>query len=271
MSWLLPLTVPLVPLEGEAGPTFGTTSFESRPLFPGAGMDWLNNHLVQAVIGAALVIAFWLWVSHKQKVVPSKRQFIGEYLYNIIRNGIGRDVLGPEFRSNLPWLIALFSFIVVNNLFGETFVFMFPTFSKIGYPYALAILSFLLYNFVGIRKWGFRKYFTKSVLPKGVPVFLWWLIIPLEFISNFIVRPITLALRLFANLFAGHLVVLVFIVGGGWLLTQLHNPLYVGAGAVAFVFGYAIFALELFVGVLQAYIFTILTAQYVASSLEDAH
>jgi F-type H+-transporting ATPase subunit a len=254
----------------------GVASFCSRPLWDGAP-GWANNQILQAAIGAAVVIAFWLWVAHAQKVVPSKRQFLGEWLYNVIRNGIARDMLGHDYRRFLPYLVALFSFILVNNLFGEFFLFMFPTFSKVGFPWILAILTFVLYNAAGIAKSGFGAYMKKSVLPAGVPKLLWVLIIPLEFLSNFIVRPITLALRLFANMFAGHLVVLVFVVGGTLLLTStepsgiMPSWLLNGAGGASLIFSFAIFGLEIFVGVLQAYIFTVLTAQYVASALAEEH
>lgn len=248
----------------------GVSSFCARPLFPGMLPDWVNNQLFQAVVAAAVVIGFWLWVSHAQKVVPGRRQFIGEYLYNVLRNTIARDILGHDYRRFLPYLVALFSFILVSNLFGEFFLFMFPTFSKIGFPYGLALLSWLLYNGAGIRKSGLVGYLKKSTLPAGVPPALWVLIIPLEFLSNFIVRPITLALRLFANLFAGHLVVLVFVVGGT-LLLQSGALAYMAAGGVSLIFSFAIFALEIFVGVLQAYIFTVLTAQYVSSALAEEH
>ncbi|PKQ22021.1 MAG: ATP synthase F0 subunit A [Actinobacteria bacterium HGW-Actinobacteria-5] len=274
----------LIPLEwaaecaeqGEEGASAGfppgVSSFCSRPLFPEMGENWawLNNHLVQAVVGAALVIGFWLWMAHRQKVVPGKRQFLGEALYNVLRNGIARDIVGHDYQRFVPYLVALFSFILVNNLFGEFFLFMFPTFSKIGYAWALAILSWLLYNGVGIAKWGFFGYLKRTTLPAGVPKALWVLIIPLEFLSNLVVRPITLALRLFANLFAGHLVVLVFVLGGTLLLESGQLGL-VAAGGASLIFSFAIFGLEIFVGVLQAYIFTVLTAQYVSSAIAEEH
>ena len=234
MPGLVGLLIPLewaVCLEehSETGFPPGVQSFCSRALLPGVLPDWVNNQLAQAIIGAVLVIGFWLWVSHKQTVVPGRRQFLGEYLYNVLRNTIARDILGHDYHRFLPYLVALFSFILVNNLFGEFFLFMFPTFSKIGYPYGLALLSFILYNAAGIAKSGFFGYLKKSTLPAGVPKALWVLIIPLEFLSNFIVRPITLSLRLFANLFAGHLVVLVFVLGGS-LLLESGVGLYVAAG-----------------------------------------
>ena len=121
-----------------------------------------------------------------------------------------------------------------------------------------------------MKKWGVATYFRKMTLPEGVPVFLAPLIIPLEFLSNFVVRPFTLALRLFANLFAGHLVIMVFVVGGTLLLTS-GQAFYAVAGSVSILFSFAIFALELLVGSIQAYIFTVLTAQYVSSAIAEDH
>nr|WP_300151965.1 F0F1 ATP synthase subunit A [Propionicimonas sp.] len=264
----------LVPLEGDAGHGWppGVDSFASRPLFPAIDPDgaWLNNHIAQAVIGAILVIAFWLWMARDQKIVPGKKQFVGEQLYNLLRNTIARDILGHDYRTFLPYLVALFSFIFVNNLFGSFFLFMFPTFSKIGFPYGLALVTFLMYNVAGISKYGFGNYMKRMTLPEGVPVFLWPVIIPLEFISNFVARPFTLALRLFANMFAGHLVIMVFVVGGGLLLAS-GQAFYVAAGSMSIVFSFAIFALELLVAALQAYIFTVLSAQYISSAIAEEH
>lgn len=269
--WLVGLIVPMDGGEGGAsGWPPSAESFNSRPLFPGAGIDWVNNHLVQAIVGAALVIAFWLWMANKQKIVPGKKQFLGEQFYDLLRNGIARDILGHDYRKFLPYLIALFSFILVNNLFGQFFLFMFPTFSKIGYAWGLSLCTFVLYNVAGIRKHGLLRYLKQMTLPAGVPWPLWFLIIPLEFVSNFITRPVSLALRLFANLFAGHLVVMVFVLGGSLLLAT-GNALYGIAGGVSLLFAFPIFALELFVGTLQAYIFTVLTAQYVLSAVADEH
>ncbi|HSN11754.1 MAG TPA: F0F1 ATP synthase subunit A, partial [Propionibacteriaceae bacterium] len=232
---------------------------------------WVTNHILQAVIGAALVIGFWLWVSHNMKVVPGKKQFVGEYLYDMLRNTVARDILGHDYKTFLPYIVALFSFVVVNNLFGQFFLFMFPTFSKIGFAWGLALLTWLLYNGVGIKKWGLLGYLKRMTVPSGVPVALLPLIIPLEILSNFIVRPITLGLRLFANLFAGHLVVLVFVLGGTYLMFVSEPIINKVAGGAAIILAFAIFALELLVAVLQAYIFTVLTAQYVSSAIAEEH
>ena len=266
----------LLPLEGESWPP-GEHSFDSRPLFPGILPDWVNNHVAQAAIGAILVIVFWLWMSRRLTVVPSRKQYVGEIFYDLVRNSIARDILGHDFRRYLPFLLAMFSFILVNNLFGQFFLFMFPTFSKIGFAWGLALVAWVVYNGAGIKKHGLFGYLKHATLPAGVPKFLWPLIIPLEFLSNIIVRPLTLGLRLFANLFAGHLVIVVFVVGGTLLLTATENlggfpiPLLNVAGVVSILFSFAIFALELLVGSIQAYIFTVLTAQYVSSAIAEDH
>ncbi|MEL4357883.1 MULTISPECIES: F0F1 ATP synthase subunit A [unclassified Luteococcus] len=266
---LVPLN--LFPLEGgEHGGGYKSPSVEDFWFDGNFGIGWLTKPAMQAIIAALLVIGYWLWASRRLKTKPTKGQFFHEYLYEFIRNGVARDILGHDYRKFLPYLLALFSFILVNNWMGEFFFTMLPTFSNIGYAYALAIVSWVVYMGAGFAKHGVGGYLKHSLVPPGAPGYLLPLLIPLEFLSNFIVRPITLALRLFANMFAGHLVVLVFVVGGAYLLT--HGPvIHRVAGGVSLAFSFAILFLELFVGALQAYIFTVLTAQYVSSSIADEH
>lgn len=261
---LLPLD--LMPLEGG----YQSPSPEDF-IFPGNwGMGWLTKPALQAILAALVVIAYWLWASRGLKVKPSKRQAFNEFVYDFVRNGIARDTLGRDYRKFLPYLLALFSFILINNWFGEMFFTMFPTFSNIGYAYGLALVTWVVYIGAGVWKHGLG-YFKNTLIPPGVPAFILPLIIPLEFLSNFITRPLTLAMRLFANMFAGHLVVMLFVVGGAFLLKFDGNLFYNVSGAVSLVFSFAILALEIFVGALQAYVFTVLTAQYISSSLADEH
>ncbi|MGA4507310.1 F0F1 ATP synthase subunit A [Propionibacteriaceae bacterium G1746] len=257
---------PFVPLEGSGWPP-GVHSFDYPGLF---GTTWLNKPMLQAFIAALLIIVFWVATTRNLKIMPSKGQFLVEYIYDFVRNGIARDLLGHDYRKFLPFLLMLFSWTLVNNWFGELFLFMLPTMSKIGYAYALALLAWIVYVGAGFWKHG-AKYIKMQLIPDGVPVYLYPIIIPLEFLSNFIVRPFTLALRLFANMFAGHLVVMVFVIGGEVLLTTQDNLFYNVAGGASLIFSFAILFLELFIGALQAYIFTVLTAQYISSSIADAH
>lgn len=243
--------------------------FNLPPLIP--GVPWFDKYMLQAILGTIVVIVFWLVMARKRDLVPSKSQYLGEYAYFFVRNSIARDNVGHEYRRFLPWLIALFSFILVNNLWGVFPLTLMPTTAHAGWTYGLAAMVWIIYNAVGIAKHGFFGYLRRATLPAGVPIAMWALIIPLEFFSNIIVRPITLALRLFANMFAGHLLVLVFVIGGEYLLFHGGSVINTVAGGASLVFSMPIFALELFVQCLQAFIFTVLAAVYLASSLAEEH
>ena len=257
----------LMPLEVFEPP--GVHSFDLPPIIP--GVEWANKYMLQAVVSVIIVLAFWLIMARKQALVPSKGQFIGETAYFFVRNSIARDMIGHDYRKYLPLIIALFSFVLVNNLWGVFPLTLLPTASHVGWAYGLAGLVWLIYNGVGIAKHGPLGYIKHTVLPAGVPKAMWPLIIPLEFLSNIVIRPMTLSLRLFANMFAGHLLVLVFVLGGEYLV--LHSDKIVNnvAGVVAWIFSMAIFALEIFVQSLQAFIFALLTAQYISSAAAEEH
>jgi F-type H+-transporting ATPase subunit a len=259
----------LVPLEGFVAP--GVQSFDaaSQPVL--AGVPWFTKFMLQAIVSVVVVLAFWMIMAGKNKLVPSKGQFLGESAYFFIRNGIARDMIGHDFRKYLPLLIALFSFVLVNNLWGVFPLSLLPTASHVGWAYGLAGIVWILYNAIGIRRFGPLGYLRHVTIPPGVPKGMWPIVIPLEFFSNIVVRPVTLSLRLFANMLAGHLLVLVFVLGGEYLL--LHSAPIVNkiAGVFSLIFSMAIFALEIFVQSLQAYIFTMLTAQYISSASSEEH
>ena len=266
VTGLLPL---LIPLEGEVAPTFGVEDFDVPKLFE--NVPWFDKYMLQALVAVIVILAFWLIMSSKNKLVPTKSQHLGEAAYNFVRNGIARDMIGHDFRKYLPLLIALFSFVLVNNLFGVFPLTLLPTTAHVGWAYGLAGLVWIVYNGVGIAKHGPLRYLKNTVLPAGVPWFMWPLIVPLEFMSNIIIRPMTLSLRLFANMFAGHLLVLVFVVGGEYLVLHSEPLINKFAGVFAWIFSMAIFALEIFVQALQAFIFTVLTAQYISSAAAEEH
>ena len=256
----------MIPMEGGfTNP--GLEDFHFEPLW---GTTWVTKPLIQLVVAAIVVVVVWCLASRKLRTVPSKSQFLFEQAYDFIRSSVGRDVLGPGFRPYLGVLIGLFTFVLFNNWFGEFFLFMFPTFSKIGFVWGMVGFVYLLYIFAGFRTHGIG-YLRKSLIPEGVPWYLWVIIIPIEFLSNFVTRPLTLAVRLFANMFAGHLTVVVFVVGGTYLLTYANNLFYNVGGGLSLLFGVVMMGFELFIGFIQAYIFTILVAQYISSSISESH
>ena len=171
----------------------------------------------------------------------------------------------------VPWLVATFYFILINNLFGIMPFIQFPSFSRASFAYGLAALVWILYNGLGIYKHGFVGYLKHVTVPAGINGPILILIVPLEFFSTVIVRPITLALRLFANMFAGHLLLILFTLGGEYLLFEADKFLYKPVGVIAFILAIAISFLELLVQFLQAYVFTLLTAMYIQGALAEEH
>jgi F-type H+-transporting ATPase subunit a len=244
----------------------GVEDFQLPPIF-----GEVTKPVLQLVIAAIIVYALLAFAIRRPALVPGKAQFLGEAFHGIVRNSIARDNIGPEYLKYVPFLTALFAFILVNNLFGIIPFIQFPTFSHPGMAYALALMVWLTYNVIGIRRHGFVGYLRVSTWPPGVP---WWVRIvltPIEFLSNILLRPVTLSFRLFGNMFAGHLLLLVFIIGGEYMLLHSESILLGVLSPFAFGLGIVFTFFEAFVQVVQAYIFTILTASYIGGVLADDH
>ncbi|CAN5627548.1 F0F1 ATP synthase subunit A [soil metagenome] len=248
----------------------GPGDFDLQPLF--GGTYAFAKPGLQLILAAVLVFGFFALTSRRAAMVPGKAQFAGEQAYGFVRNSLARDIIGShDFMKFVPYLVSLFFFVLINNLFGLIPFFQFPTFSKAGFAYGLAALTWVLYNGVGIWKHGLVGYLKLQSIPGGVSGPILLLIVPLEFISNLIVRPITLALRLFANMFAGHLLLILFTLGGEYLLLESEQLLYKPVGVIALLLAVAISFLELLIQFLQAYVFTLLTAMYVQGALAEEH
>lgn len=217
------------------------------------------------------LIAWWLIATTKQAaVVPSKGQWVTEGAYGFIRNGVARDIIGSkDFLRFVPLLFSMFVLILVNNLFGVIPPVQFPTMSRIGFPIALTAIVYVTYHFIGIRRVGLRAYF-KNLVPAGLPSWIVPSIFFLEVITFFVTRPLTLALRLFGNMFAGHMLLLLFITGGEYMVVHGGLGLKI-AGAGSFVMAFVLTIFEVLIEFLQAYIFTLLAATYIAGSLADEH
>ncbi len=248
----------------------GPEAFNLPPVF-GDSILFAKPALL-LVLAAVVVFGCFLVTSRRTALVPSKAQYVGEQAYSFVRNGIARDVIGSQhFLKFVPWLVATFFFILLNNLFGIIPLIQFPTFSRAGYAYGLAALVWLLYNGIGIWKHGFFGYLRHVTMPAGITGPILILIIPLEFFSTVLVRPATLALRLFANMFAGHLLLILFTLGGEYLLLESDRLLYNSVGVLTLLLAVAISFLELLVQFIQAYVFTLLTAIYIQGALAEDH
>ncbi len=243
--------------------------FSDVALFHIGGLA-VTKPMLELVLGGVIVFVFFFAAARRATLVPGRLQFAGETAYGMVRNSIGRDIIGShDFLRFVPYLVTLFFFILVNNAFASLPFVQFPTFSRASMAYALAGLSWLIYNGVGIKKHGLLGYLKLQSVPSGVSPMMYPLLVPLEFFSNILVRPATLALRLFANMFAGHLLLILFSTGGLFLIQ--HGGIGYVAGPLAWVMAIAISFLELLVQFLQAYVFTLLNAMYISGALADEH
>ena len=127
----------LAPLETGGFEAPGVQSFDFPPFFE--SVPWFDKYMLQGILSVILILVFWLIMARKNAMVPSKGQFIGETAYFFVRNTIARDMIGHDFRRYLPLLIALFSFVLVNNLWGVFPLTLLPTPSHVGWPYGLAL------------------------------------------------------------------------------------------------------------------------------------
>lgn len=246
-----------------------TTQEFYQPLI-GSGAFSLTRASVVILLSVALISWFLIATTRKAAIVPSKGQAVTESVYGFVRNGVARDIIGShDFMRFVPLLFSMFVLILVNNLFGIIPPVQFPTMSRIGFPIALTAIIYVIYHYLGVKKHGAGGY-LKSLVPAGLPKAIIPLIFFLEVITFFITRPLTLALRLFGNMFAGHLLLLLFITGGQYMINNGGIGLKL-AGGGSFVMAFVLTIFEGLIEFLQAYIFTLLAATYIAGALADEH
>jgi len=240
-----------------------------QPLI-GDGAFAITRSAILYAVSAIILALVLIRASGRLKLVPSKGQFMVESVYDLVRNSLARDIIGAhDFIKFVPLLFSLFVVIFVNNLFGVVPFIQFPTMSRLGFPVALMIFVYVTYHAVGINRKGLGGWF-KSFLPPGLPGWVVPLVYLLELLTYLVIRPATLALRLFGNMFAGHLLLLVFTFGGEYLLLHSTTP-NKAAGALSLLFTLVMSAFELIIQFLQAYIFTLLAAVYIAGAVADEH
>jgi F-type H+-transporting ATPase subunit a len=255
------------PPEGFAPP--GTEIFDyTESCLIGSGTFCLQRVSLLMLIGAAVVVALFVAAFRNPQVVPRGLQNAMESVVEFVRNGIAIEVMGPAGLPFVPFLTALFTFILVNNLFGVVPGIQFPPTSRMAIPAFLAVIVWIVFNVVGIRAQGGLTYLRNTLFPPGVPAPIYVLVTPIEFVSTFLVRPLTLAVRLAANMIAGHLILTIFFLGTWYLMWK---PVTIPFAAASFALGTFITAFEILVAVLQAYIFTILTAVYIGGALHPEH
>ena len=218
---------------------------------------------------AAVVITGAIFLTAGRKtgsLVPAGVQHVAESGVTFIEESVVMETIGEEGKKFMPFLTTMFFFILFSNIFEVVPGIQFPANGRMAVPITLAIVVWVIYNVVGVRTQGLFGYLKNSLFPPGVPVALYLIVTPIELVSTFVVRPFSLAIRLWANMVAGHLLLVTFAV----LTHELWNATYVGAAA-PFAMLVLMTGFEILVSVLQAFIFTILTAVYIGGSLHPAH
>lgn len=248
----------------------GPEIFNFPPLYAGAP-EWLNKPAILAVVGALIVCVFAWTAFAKPKLVPRGVQNIGEYGYTFVRDQCARPFLGKDAERWMPLLLSIFLLILLWNFFGVIPVLQLPVNSHIAFPIIFAVTIYVIKIYLGIKHQGGIGYFKNMMFPPGLPKAVYILMAPLELISNLVLAPFTHAVRLFANMFAGHLILAFFAsVGFHFLIEQL-TPLGAPLGLVGFVMTTLMTGFEIFIQFLQAFLFTMLAAMYIGGSLHADH
>jgi len=235
------------------------------PTIFGSGMWAVNKVVLLEWLAVVLLIWFFL-AARKGALVPSGVQNVAEAAVDFVRNEVILQTIGPEGLNWTPFLLTLFTFIFVCNIFEVIPVIQMPVNARMALPFFMTAIVFFIYHYLGFRHQGFLGYFKSMLFPPGVPKALYLLVSPIEFLTYFFTRPLSLAVRLFANMLAGHLLLATFAIFNAALFTAT----YIGAvipGALLV----ALYGFEVLVSVLQAFIFTILTAVYIGGAIHPEH
>jgi F-type H+-transporting ATPase subunit a len=214
-----------------------------------------TNSALYMLIATALIILFMLKATSRKLLIPSRTQMIAESVYKFIDNLIEGSI-GHEGKKFFPLIFSIFTFILLCNCLGMT-PYSFTATSQVAVTLSLAIMCFFIITIYAIIRNGFGG-FIHMFLPSGVPIWMAPVIFVIELFS-FLIRPITLSVRLFANMVAGHVLLKViagFIISLGVL------------GALPFLFSIVMTGFELFVAVLQAYIFSVLVCAYLSETMK---
>ncbi|MCO5953230.1 F0F1 ATP synthase subunit A [Microbacterium yannicii] len=262
----------IAPIAADAPPEFHGPSIDEffpEILFNLAGVPITRIHLIQFLATIAVVVIFWLG-TRRMRVVPGRFQSLVEMGLDFVRVNIGEDLLGKKDAQRfLPILTTMFFMILFMNITGIIPFLNIAGTSIIAVPLTLAIVSYVTFIYAGIKK-SPKNFFKNSLFPSGVPWPIYIIVTPIELISTFIIRPITLTLRLLMNMMVGHLLLVLFFAATQFFIIDMGGWWTVlGAGSLAFGFVFTLF--EILVAVLQAYVFALLTAVYIQLAVAEEH
>jgi F-type H+-transporting ATPase subunit a len=241
--------------------------FVDWPEFAGDN-TWGINKVVLIYAFAVLFTILLFTLGNKKRLVPTGAQNAAEMGVEFVEQQIVLPTLGPEGLKWTPYLLSLFFFIFFCNIFEIIPFIQMPATARIALPLFLALLSYVLYHGAGFIEHGPIKYLKHALVPPGVPAALLPLVVLIEFVSKFLVQPFSHTVRLFANLLAGHILLVTFAVltSGLWILDwyAIFMPLPL-LGVIFFT------AFEVLVSFLQAYVFALLAGVYIGAAVSHEH
>ena len=279
LSSLTLLSAVLKPVaEGEGGfeaPTINEF-YPEVVAFEGYPFELNRIMLIRLLVTGLLVLVFWLWSNRFRKstqtgqFVPGRFQMFGEMALNFVRKSIAHEQLGEKDGDRfLPLLTTIFFIVLGMNITGIIPGLNIAGTSVIGLPLILAVAAYGTFIYAGVKKHGLG-FFKNALFPAGVPAAFYILVTPIEFLSTFILRPVTLALRLMMNMIAGHLLLVLCFSATQYFFFNSEG-IFKTFGVGTFTFGFVFTLFEMLVAFLQAYVFTLLTTVYIQLSLADEH
>jgi F-type H+-transporting ATPase subunit a len=229
---------------------------------------WGINKVVLIYFLAALFTILIFVIGNQKKLVPTGAQNLAEVAVEFIEDGIVLDTIGPEGRKYTPLLISFFFFVFFCNIFEIIPVFQMPATARIALPMFLALFAYVIYHGAGFKEHGPFGYIKHALIVPGLPFALHFLVVPIEFVSKFLVQPFSHTVRLFANLLAGHILLVTFATLSSALWAKNLGAIILPLPVLAVI---AFTAFELLVSFLQAYVFTLLAGVYIGAAISHEH
>ncbi|WCO66434.1 F0F1 ATP synthase subunit A [Iamia majanohamensis] len=239
------------------------------PGFAGTEGQWYEvNKVVLVYLFAVILTSLIFFLGNKKQLVPSGAQNLAEISVEFVEEQIIEPTIGHTEKKWLPpFMLSLFFYIFFTNIFEVIPIIQMPGNARIALPMFLALLAYVIYHGAGFKEHGLG-YIKHALIPPGVPVFLLPLVALIEFVSKFLVQPFSHTVRLFANLLAGHILLVTFAILSAGLWTAQWYAIFLPLPAFAMVF---FTAFEVMVSFLQAYVFTLLFGVYFGAATSHEH
>lgn len=258
-------------LAAASGPELPTINDFLPPEILFDGTPFAINRIILIRIVATIVLLVVLGVTAaRAKLIPSRWQGAVEWVLDFVRDSIVYQVMGEiRGRRYVPMITTIFMTILVFNLCGIIPGMNMAATATVTMPLAFALWCFFQYWIAGIREKGLGHFLRDELFPKGVPGPVYILLAPIQLLELLIIRPLSLTIRLFANMISGHIMVAVCLAATQWFLIEAQNLVTAPLGVLTFAAGMLVTCFEMLVAVLQAFIFAILTCSYINLSYPE--